>query len=395
MTQRLVWLDALRLIAGVSMVGLHSTADSSGQPFVDWPVEERWGPLLIRTVIYTARTELFLIISIFLLLMALDRRPRGYGATIKEQVRRLLVPFAFWTVFYAFYSLIKASHFGYDAWLWTQLSQPGTWFEYFFLGTSKYHMHFLPTLFGLVLLYPFFRIAKEHVWLGALVFACLLVKRELDVFLWSNLAGEAGFEYILRGVKILTYTGYGFVAASLLGVWERWGRKSDLSAWAAPLVVLAAMLFLIKLAGAWKTAHSGAWPHGYVAGYWADFLFPCLLFALCLVLAHRQWPEVISRVAKYSFGIYLCHPIFLDLVEIGISDQQLTPTEQVLIKIVLAILATTAFVVGLERVRPLAWTIGLGPLPNFSNAISRVFAPSVQRAGSLVSPPPRSTGERE
>lgn len=367
-TQRLIWLDALRLIAGVSMVGLHSTADATGQPFVDWPVEDRWGPLLIRAVIYTARTELFLIISLFLLLMALDRRPRTYGATIQEQARRLMVPFAFWTVFYAFYSLIKASHFGYDAWLWAELAKPLTWLDYFVLGGSKYHMHFLPTLFGLVLFYPFFRLAKEHIWIGALVFACLLIKRELDVFLWANLMGEPGFDYILRGVKILTYTGYGFVAAALLGVWEKWGRDQDISRWFPPLMLLGAMLFLIKLAGAWKTAQAGAWPHGFVAGYWADFLFPCLLFASCLVLAHRAWPEVISRVAKYSFGIYLCHPIFLDLIEIAVSGQQLAPTEQVLVKIVLAITATTAFVMGLERVKLLAWTIGLGPLPQFFSA---------------------------
>ncbi|MEM6276541.1 MAG: acyltransferase [Pseudomonadota bacterium] len=364
-SQRLIWLDALRLIAGVSMVGLHSTADATGQPFVDWPIEDRWGPLLIRAVIYTARTELFLVISIFLLLMALERRPRDYGSTIREQAQRLLVPFAFWTVFYAFYSLIKASYFGYDAWLLAELAKPLTWVDYFLLGSSKYHMHFLPTLFGLVLFFPFFKLAKDHVWLGAVILACLLAKRELDVFLWGNLAGEPGFDYLLRAIKILTYTGYGFVAAALLGLWERWGRQQDLSRWVAPLALLGVMLFLIKLVGAWKTAHSGAWPHNYVAGYWADFLFPCLLFAICMVLAHRAWPAVISRVAKYSFGIYLCHPIFLDLIEVAISSQDLAPLEQVLIKMILGIFATSGFVLILEKTRPLAWTVGLGRQPNW------------------------------
>ena len=363
--QRLAWLDALRLIAGVSMVGLHATADASGQPFVDWPIEDRYAPLLIRAVIYTARTELFLIISLFLLLMALDRRPRGYAETVKEQARRLLLPFVFWAVFYAFYSLIKAQHFGYEEWVWEQLGSAQSWLSYFVLGSSKYHMHFLPTLFGLVLLYPLFRIAKTHLWLGAMVFACLLVKRELDVFLWSNFMDQPGFDYALRAVKILTYTGYGFVAASLLGVWERWGRSSDLGAWAGPVVLLGSLLFLIKLAATWKTAQTGAWQHSYTAGYWADFLFPALLFFGCLVLAHRAWPPVISRVAKYSFGIYLCHPIFLDLIEIWISFQALGPLSQVLVKISVALPATTLLVMSLERIRPLAWTVGLGPFQAF------------------------------
>ncbi|MEM6478093.1 MAG: acyltransferase [Pseudomonadota bacterium] len=359
----MIWLDALRLIAGVSMVGLHATADAAGQPFIDWPMEDRLAPLLIRAVIYTARTELFLMISIFLLLMALDRRPRGYGATLAEQARRLLLPFAFWTILYAFYSLIKAQHFSYDAWLWQELQSPQTWLSYFLLGSSKYHMHFLPTLFALVLLYPLFKLAKEHVWLGAAIFACLLIKRELDIFLWSNFTAEPWFDYALRAVKVLTYAGYGFAAAALLGIWEKWGKTRDLSAWFGPLALLASLLFLIKIAATWKTAETGAWQHSYTAGYWADFLFPVLLFGGSLVLAHRHWPAFIGRVAKYSFGIYLCHPIFLDLIEIGIAGQALAPIEQVLAKIILAIFGTSVFVIGLERFKPLAWTIGLGPLP--------------------------------
>jgi len=92
---RLVWLDSLRLIAGVSMVGLHATSDAMGQPFAQFDQADRILPMLVRAVIYTARTELFLIISVFLLLMALDNRPKTYRATIAVQARRLLIPFVF------------------------------------------------------------------------------------------------------------------------------------------------------------------------------------------------------------------------------------------------------------------------------------------------------------
>ncbi|MEL6609232.1 MAG: acyltransferase [Pseudomonadota bacterium] len=372
--QRLVWMDALRLSAGVSMVALHATADANGQPFPDWPVEDRLIPLLIRAVVYIARTELFIIISIFLLLMALEARPRGYGPTIRQQVRRLLVPFAFWTVFYAFYSLIKATQFGYAPALWDALGQPMTWVEYFVLGTSKYHMHFLPTLFGLVLMFPLYRIARDHVWLGLLVVACLMIKREMDVFLWSSMADMPGFDFVLRAVKIVTYAGYGFVAAALLGLWQRHGpvgreaddpsvpREDRLAPWVPVVAFAGGLLFLLKLAAVWQTLALGRWPHNFTPGYWADFLMPVALFALCMCLAGRHWPPVIGRVAKYSFGIYLCHPIFLDLIEISIAHALLTPTAQVLIKIGLAVPLTTALVIGLSRIPALAWTVGLGPI---------------------------------
>ena len=143
-SDRMVWLDALRLIAGISMVGLHGSTDANGQPFPDASPPERLGPLVFRMIIYTARTELFLIISIFLLLMALERRPRGYFETLKEQARRLLIPFAFWTVFYALYSLIKAYSYGYQDAIFNDLQSVSAWLGYFVLGDVKYHMHFIP-----------------------------------------------------------------------------------------------------------------------------------------------------------------------------------------------------------------------------------------------------------
>ncbi|WP_255449594.1 acyltransferase [Shimia ponticola] len=360
---RLVWLDALRLTAGVSMVALHATADPNGQPFPAWDVSDRVGPLIIRTIIYTARTELFLMISIFLLLLALGRRPRGYGATMMEQARRLLLPFAFWTVFYAFYSLIKAQEFGYFEDLIAGLQEPSTWLSFLLLGTSKYHMHFIPTLFGLLLLYPVFKLAKAHPWLGLGILVCLVVKREIDGFLWANYMGAPWFDYALRSVKIVTYAGYGLAAGALVGLWTRWGARPENGQWFGLICLSGMFLFAIKIIAMIKTLDTGTWPHGYAAGYWADFLFPALLFSGCMVLAHRTWPAAISRIAKYSFGIYLCHPIFLDLIEIALRDQGFAPLEQVLIKIVVGISATLALVLVLERARPLAWTIGLGPLP--------------------------------
>ena len=110
-TQRMTWVDALRLIAGLSMVGLHATADPAGQPWPNYETTERIGPIVVRSILDMARTELFIIISVFLLVLALDRRPRGYGTVISEQSRRLLIPFLFWTIFYAFYGLIKAAQF--------------------------------------------------------------------------------------------------------------------------------------------------------------------------------------------------------------------------------------------------------------------------------------------
>lgn len=360
---RLTWLDSLRLTAGVSMVGLHSTSDSMGQPFAQYEQVDRILPMLIRAVIYTARTELFLIISIFLLLMALDKRPKSYGATITIQARRLLIPFMFWTVFYAFYNLIKAGAFGYQDAILQNLTSPFEWLGYLLLGSVKYHMHFIPTLFGLLLLYPLFVVAKRYPILGILVLVCLLIKRDLDGFVFANFWGTEALPYLVRGIKILTYAGYGIIAGSFLGLWQQttaqWRER-----FVPLLLFFGGLLFLIKLVATWETVETGKWPFDYAAGYYADFLMPVILFAFAMALGHWRWPAILSRLAPYSFGIYLCHPIFLDLIEVWLNDKAWTPIGQVSFKIGVAIACTSVLVWVLERTRILGWTVGLGPLPS-------------------------------
>ncbi|GGE54158.1 acyltransferase [Actibacterium pelagium] len=361
-SQRMVWLDALRLTAGVSMVVLHATADPNGQPWVNYPPADRVGPIVIRTIIYSARTELFLIISAFLLLLALEHRPRSYGQTVRQQMRRLLLPFAFWVVFYAGYNLIKADAFGYTPALLGQLSNPMEWVGFFVLGDIKYHMHFLPTLFGLVLFFPLFKCARRWPAIGFGVLVCLLVKRELDGFLWSAFVDTQALPYLVRAVKILTYVGYGLIAGAALGILEKSSTKQR-EAWLPILGFAATLLILVKSVGAWKTVQLGAWPHSYTAGFWADFLMPALLFLFCMCCGHWRWPAVISRIAPYSFGIYLCHPIFLDLAEVALRDVGWAPVMQVLVKLSFALPATTFLVIMLSRSVLFAWVVGLGPLP--------------------------------
>lgn len=363
-SNRMVWLDALRLIAGVSMIGLHATADATGQPFSAWDAQDRIAPMVLRAVIYVARTELFIIIALFLLLLGLERRPRTYRMVIAEQARRLLVPFAFWTVFYAVFNLIKANAFGYAPTMIADLTSPASWAGFFLLGDVKYHMHFIPTLFGVLLFFPAFRAAARWPVLGFLVIAALALKHELDAFIWSTFWDSAILPWLVRAVKILTYVGYGVVAGAFVALWRQ-SVAADRALWVPTLLWFGGLLFLIKLVATWRTVQTGRWPHDFAPAFWADFLMPVILFFVFLCLSHRRWPPVLSRLAPFSFGIYLCHPIFLDLTEIMLAGTDLAPIGQVLLKIAVGVLSTSLLVAMLSRIPLLAWTIGLGPSPRF------------------------------
>ncbi|CUJ14184.1 acyltransferase family protein [Cognatishimia activa] len=362
--ERMVWLDGLRLIAGLSMVGLHCTADSSGLPWVAYEPEERIGPLFLRAVFYTARTELFLLISVFLLLLSMERRPRFFGETMREQARRLLIPFVFWTFFYAVFNVIKAETFGYGSAYSLALFESKTWLGFFLLGDVKYHMHFLPTSFALLVFYPLFGIAKQRPWLGLLILVCLFLRKEIDTFIYRNFWGHESLPYLIRAVKVATYTGYGFTAAALLGIWER-RRTADLSKYRAPMMIAGLCLFAFKLRATGTAISTGVWPYADLLGYWADFLMPVILFVTLMAFSEKHFPAVLSRGARYSFGIYLSHPIFVDFAEILLKDADLNPLMQVFVKIGLAVPLSVILVILVARWPAAAWTIGLGRVPSF------------------------------
>lgn len=366
-TSRHIWIDGLRLCAGMSMVGLHATSNSTGLPFPDATTAERFAPMILRAVLYTARTELFLLISVFLLTLSLDRRPRDYHATMAQQARRLLPPFVFWTMFYAIYNLLKANAFGYISQGIIQLKDPAAWLGFLLLGDVKYHMHFIPTLIGLLLLYPLFLAALTRPWLGLLVILGLLAKWHLDAWAYSALWDSSSLPYVLRAIKIISYSGYGFAAAALAGFWLRHGSQlASKICWPLFLAItfVALALLGLKLQTITTVIESGAWVHGNKAGYWADFLMPLLLMSLAMFLCGRQWPTQFTAWAPYSFGIYLCHPIFLDLAEI-IVPASWTPFQQVATKIAFTLPLTVWLLRTLAKQRLLSWTIGLRPFPQF------------------------------
>ena len=361
-TNRLAWIDALRLMAGLSMVGLHATADSSGQPWPNFEPSERIIPVLMRSVLYIARTELFIIISIFLLFLALDKRPRSYRTSISEQSKRLLIPYIFWTFFFSAYGLFKAQSLGYYHAEIDRLSDPLAWLKIILLGEAKYHMHFIPTLFGVVLMFPLYNIAVRHPAIGLVVIVCLLLKSQLDAFVFSTFWGTDILGYLVRTIKILTYAGYGLVAASIFGIYTRY-KGDDLIAWLPILLFIGGMLFLLKLVAGYKIVLTGSYPYTYLPGYWADFLMPIVLFAVCFCTSGLPWSTSFSQIAKYSFGIYLCHPIFLDIAEIAVSFTNWSPAQIILFKILMTVPLTTAMVILLGRSNSLGWTIGLKQLP--------------------------------
>jgi surface polysaccharide O-acyltransferase-like enzyme len=102
----------------------------------------------------------------------------------------------------------------------------------------------------------------------------------------------------------------------------------------------------------------------------ADYLSPVCLLAIALFTPPMSWtlPKALTRSA---FGIYLCHPIFIDLVEVsGVTDGML-PVQELATKATMAIIGTFGLCLWLQNRPSLSWVIGIGKFPGFQSATER------------------------
>ncbi|MEN3794573.1 acyltransferase [Fulvimarina sp. MAC3] len=362
---RMTWFDANRAWAAIGVVLIHSTTDAAGKAFAAYEPGERIVPTLLRALAELSGSEMFIVFSLFLLASKLDRRRPEYGEAMRDQARRLLVPFAFWAVFYAFFKFVKASAFGYSGAIASQLAEPSSWASYLVLGSSQYHMHFIPTLFALMLFYPVMRVAIRYPMFGLALFPMLGAMEYMQGFVWGYVQDDYLRSYIVRAVKVLGYVGYGFATFAVFSLLRDGIPKGESKLIGRISVFFALFCLAATLPDAFRAAEAGSYQVRQGWGFYAHFLMPLFVFAFFMGRQHAEWSPIWSRAAKYTFGVYLTHPIFIDLYDIALvkSGLSVSPTTMVLTKFAFALASAFAAAKLLSKIPALAWTVGLGPLP--------------------------------
>lgn len=364
---RLTWFDANRVCAAMGVVLIHSTADFSGQAFPKADVAERIGPVMLRSLAEFSGSEMFFFFSLFLMAMRIDRGRPTYGSAMALQAERLLVPFAFWTVFYAFFRMAKADVFHYLPGYIEQLSMWQTWVKFFLLGTGQYHLHFLPTLFLLFLFYPVMRLAMRYPILGLSLFATLGAMDSAQGFLWSQPIDPMLRDFLLRGLKVMGYVGYGLAAFAIYGLWKDGIPRGESKLIGRGSMYFAAMAFLATLPFFGAAIATGTWGVRTGSSFYGHFLMPVFMFGLFMGAQYGNWSPIWTKLAQYTFGVYLVHPILIDLYDIviyssGLSDS-LRPLAIVSLRYAFALPGALLLAIGISKLKLTAWTVGLGPAP--------------------------------
>ena len=305
---REAWIEFVRVVAAFLVVLLHCAAPWLWQygkvPGRDW-----MGANAVDSFT-RACVPLFFMITGHLLV----RRPVALGDYFRRRVSRIVIPWIAWS---AFYLLWSAFYKGEPTTL-------GTAVRSFLSGKVYYHLWFFYALAGLYLLVPVLswfldRDGRER---AKYFVACWFVAASLLPLAARALGqGTAVDEKVALSLAMFSgYSGY-LVLGFLLGRLET-GPGLRLGAAA----VFAACVGLLAVSTSLFTSRAGFYSPN-LSGYLSPVVVVASVALFCLLRetgmrltagGGTPWLEpAVARASAASLGIYLVHPVFIDLLRDG------------------------------------------------------------------------------
>lgn len=305
--KRTVYLDLLRVLAMVGVVGIHVSA----RHFADVPLDSAaWHAMNLWDGLVRWAVPMFAMVSGAVFLD--PERSVGVRAIFRKYLPRILLAFFLWS---ALYAAIDCN--GSVIIFFTQLLR------------GHYHLWYLYMLMGFYLIVPLLRriTASERLTWYFLALAVVFTFGVPDLLLLAQAADRVwglGLAAIVTDVQQYTmfFLTLGFVPYFVLG-WALHHRRLTSRQTLILCGLGLAGFVLAPLLNAWYSAKTGAAQVEFFAYSKFCVLFQTAgVFAFAKALAPRlsaRVQRVIMRVALCSFGVYLAHPLLLDnLVPAGL-----------------------------------------------------------------------------
>ena len=300
--RRVIYFDVLRIVAIFVVVAVHLSA----MHWADVDVNSRaWFAFNLYCTAGKWSVPIFVMISGALFL----GRDVSISSILKKNVARIATVFLFWSACYALVELVFR-----HAPLSVVLSQ---------FITGHYHLWFLYMIVGLYLLIPLLRpIAQSetlmrYFLLLALIFTFLLPQLALFT---SFVSYEAST--VIRTVIMYSYCFFplGFTVYFVGGYYlsrRSFSRREEIVLYC---VGIAALLFSIIAPAALSRAQGAANPTFYS---YNDLNVLCTSVPIFVFAKqHLVFPRMgerayalLRKMSKYSFGVYLVHPMVIELLQ--------------------------------------------------------------------------------
>ncbi len=300
--EKYFWVDVLRFFAIAAVVSVHVAADI----VTEWrsvPLSAWWTANFYDSLARGA-VPVFVMLSGALLLPQVE----SYRVFFRKRLRRILIPFVAWIVFYLLWQ---------KCFYEPSLGLPEA-VRRAVNGEVHFHLWFLYMITGLYLVVPFLRVFTAHATRQDLLYflgLCFVIA-SFGPF-WEGLDGLF-FHTGLR-LRIPVESVQGFIGYFLLGFAL---TKEAKPSWVTGAALLWFGAFLLCFLGSgWIVFHANKFPSLFY-----DNLAPnvALYAASFFVIVKETVPRLEMRLSEgvkrivlslsaASFGIYLIHPVFIDV----------------------------------------------------------------------------------
>ncbi|MGN1318042.1 MAG: acyltransferase [Lachnospirales bacterium] len=304
MKEKSVGIDILRILSMICVVLLHSVSNGLRFNFDT----NTWKCINILSSFATSAVPIFFMISGFLILESKNTYSIKY--TIFNRLPRLIIPLFVWSVIYI---VVSANMDFYNRNI--PLNVEDIWNNIFMFLQSERAVHFwfMYYLIPLYLIAPFIKAACDNsrdkiIWYFLILWGIVLVLNVAGKFASDRYKPLFDIAFIKNMGLAGSYGGY-FILGWFLG-------KKDFKINKLICVISAIVLtFIIAKGTSYFTFITGEYDE-WIKSY--NSIFVCLLsvslFLLFKDIKIKFGYGIIKLLGGVSYGVYLCHNIFLYLV---------------------------------------------------------------------------------
>ena len=377
-------IDVVRLLTFLAVIGVHSVDFTQSMSSV--------GAAAVIMLLQFGR-EVFFALSGFVLVYSALHRPQGTGAFLRRRMLLLAVPYVAWSLLYELYGVVTSERQGVTASrLLLDLVN----------GGAEYHLYFLLVTMQLYLVFPLLlRFVRRTAARAPLVLAVALAVNAVWLGILQYVAAPSGWGAFFwqRGYELLpTYGAYVLVGCYAALHLDRLQAFVDrcrrpLLAWAFVAAAVGEVVFLVQLHGrAPRVAGAVLQPAMLLVSFAAMVI--TYVIGSTWAAGRRRGARAMKEASDLSFGVYLAHPLVLDLL----LTHGLAAGSSTLAAPVAAALAITGTVVGATAIawvaRRSALSLALTGRPRLRAAAS-LPAPVRARVDVPVPAAPHRTSESE
>lgn len=301
--ERIIYYDIIRIAACLLVITVHVSSNqlySFSPKSFDYQVSQFYNTLSISA------PAMFFMLS-GALFLNLDAKDIPIKKLWGKYILRMVVSYVFWSYLYTFLIWLPYYSFSFET--------VKAYILEFFNGVPMYHMWFIPALISIYMVLPFLKPAfadKQR----CKYYLCLftVIQIVIPTVFKFDLPHENLFQVLYTKIPYLLCIGY--VGYFILGYFlstEEFGKKMR--------IVIYALGIMSLMAAVGIDGYLSARQNTAVLMFNDLFSLNSFLVVTAVFVAFRYIPwktnkvtKAASKLSKLTFGIYLIHPLFMQMI---------------------------------------------------------------------------------